>query len=146
MCKREVSMKRLLGLLLLSSSCVMAAPSAHAFDNARELADACRSLSAGTVGSGHQISIPSSKEALLCWGYMGAMQDMSVLVDENGARLIGSCPPDETTLLQLIRTFVGYAREHPGELRDKPSVVVIRALHRAYPCQRIDLPAASGQK
>lgn len=139
-------MKRLLGLLLLSSICVMAAPSAFAFDSARQLADACRSLGAGTIGSGRQISIPSSKDALLCWGYMGAMQDMSVLVDENGARLIGSCPPEETTLLQLIQTFVRYTRTHAGELQDKPSVVVIRALHGAYPCQRIDLPVSNEQK
>ncbi len=139
-------MKHALGLMLLLSVCVVAAPRAQAFDSAGELAQACRSLDAGKSGRGRQIAIPSSKDALMCWGYMGAMQDMSVLVDENGARLIGSCPPEETTLLQLIQTFVGYARGHSNELQDKPAVVVIRALHRAYPCQRINLPATSEQK
>jgi hypothetical protein len=138
-------MKAALGVLILIASCVMA-PSARAFDSARDLAEACRSLEAGKSGSGRQISIPSNKDALLCWGYMEAMQDMSVLVDENGGRLIGSCPPEDTTLLQLVQTFVRYARGHSGELQDKPSVVVIRALHGAYPCQRVRLPETSEQK
>jgi hypothetical protein len=41
---------------------------------------------------------------------MQAMQDLSVLADENGHRIMGACPPEQTTTLQLIRSFVRYAR------------------------------------
>jgi hypothetical protein len=37
---------------------------------------------------------------------MQAMQDLSVLADENGHRIMGACPPEQTTTLQLIRSFV----------------------------------------
>lgn len=139
-------MKHALTLLLLLAACFAFAPGARAFDSARELSDACRSVEIGTSGSGRQIEIPSRKEALLCWGYMEAMQDLSVLVDQDGYRLIGSCPPEETTLLQLIQTFVTYARSHPAELQGKAAVVVIKALHDAFPCQRINVPAITEQK
>jgi hypothetical protein len=41
---------------------------------------------------------------------MQAMQDLSVLADENGHRIMGACPPEQTTTLQLVRSFVRYAR------------------------------------
>jgi hypothetical protein len=41
---------------------------------------------AGVEGSGNEIEIPNTQEALLCWGYMEALQDLSALVDQNGTR------------------------------------------------------------
>jgi len=41
------------------------------------------------------IYIPSTREALTCWGYMQAIQDLSVLADENGHRIMGACPPEQ---------------------------------------------------
>jgi Rap1a immunity proteins len=67
---------------------------------------------------------------------MQAMQDLSVLSDENGHRIMGACPPEQTTTLQLIRSFVRYAREHRRELPANAVVTVFRALREAYPCQR----------
>jgi hypothetical protein len=51
-----------------------------AIENADELAGYCQSLERGAKGAGRHIVIPSTREALTCWGYMQAMQDLSVLV------------------------------------------------------------------
>jgi hypothetical protein len=114
---------------------------ASAIESARSLAGYCQSLEKGTRGTGRHIRIPNTKEALLCWGYMKAIQDLSVLAEEDGRRLIGSCPPEQITSLQLIRSFVAYARSRPGELKDNTAVVVIKALQEAFPChQSTDRP------
>jgi Rap1a immunity proteins len=108
---------------------------AAAIENADELARYCQSLERGAKGAGRHIYIPSTREALTCWGYMQAMQDLSVLADENGHRIMGACPPEQTTTLQLIRSFVRYARAHRSELPGNAVVGVFQALREAYPCR-----------
>jgi len=109
--------------------------SAAAVENAHELAGYCQSLERGAKGAGRQIYIPRTREALTCWGYMQAMQDLSVLSDEEGHRIMGACPPEQTSTLQLIQSFVRYARAHRGELPGNAVVAVFRALREAYPCR-----------
>jgi hypothetical protein len=50
--------------------------SAAAVENAHELAGYCQSLERGAKGAGPHIYIPRTREALTCWGYMRAMQDL----------------------------------------------------------------------
>src|SRR5262245_33454892 len=109
--------------------------SAHAMGSTRELADDCRSLLQAKTGAGAQIRIPFTKKALVCWGYMQAIQDLSVLADEDGRRIMGACPPERTTLLELIQAFVSYARSHADKLPDNAALAVSRALHEAFPCE-----------
>ena len=109
--------------------------SAAAIENADELAGYCQSLEPGAKGVGRHIYIPNTREALTCWGYMQAMQDLSVLADENGQRIMGACPPEQTTTLQVIRSFVRYARAHRSQLPGNAVVAVFRALRQAYPCR-----------
>jgi len=109
--------------------------SAHAMGSAPELADDCRSVLQAKTGAGEQIRIPFTKKALVCWGYMQAMQDLSALADEDGRRIMGACPPERTTLLELIQAFVSYARSHAGKLPDNAALAVSRALHEAFPCE-----------
>ncbi len=67
--------------VLISLTIAAAMPvSAHAMGSARELADDCRTLVQAKTGTGEQIRIPFTKKALVCWGYMQAMQDLSVLI------------------------------------------------------------------
>ena len=109
--------------------------SAAAVENAHELADYCQSLERGDKGTGRHIYIPHTREALTCWGYMQAMQDLSVLADEEGHRIMGACPPEQMTTLQLIHSFVRYARGHRSELQGNALVAVFRALRKAHPCR-----------
>ena len=106
---------------------------AHAMGSARDLADDCRTLVRAKTGAGKQIRIPFTKKALVCWGYMQAMQDLSVLADEDGRRIMGACPSQRTTLLELIQAFLSYARSH--ELPDNAALAVTRALQEAFPCK-----------
>jgi hypothetical protein len=108
--------------------------SAAAVENAHELAGYCQNLERGAKSAGRHIYIPHTQEALTCWGYMQAMQDLSVLADEEGHRIMGACPPEQTTTLQLIQSFVRYARAHRSELQGNAVVAVFRALREAYPC------------
>src|ERR1700676_5319855 len=84
----------------------------RAGDRAPRMSDYCQALEKGTKKSGEHLRIPNTKEALLCWGYMQAMQDLSVLVTPEGQSLIGSCPPEQTTLLQLIHIFIAHERSN----------------------------------
>jgi len=105
---------------------------AHA--GARELAGGCQALLAGKRGSGDEIRIPRTKPALECWGYMQAVQDFAALADENGRRILGVCPPDRATLLDLVQAFVRYARTQGKNLPDNAALAVTKALQSAYPC------------
>ena len=108
--------------------------SAAAVENAHELASYCQSLEGGAKGAGRHIYIPRTREALICWGYMQGMQDLSVLADENGRRIMRACPPEQMTMVQLIRSFIRYASTHRSELPGNAVVAVLRALREAYPC------------
>jgi len=107
---------------------------ANAIENSRELAAACRAVERGATGEGEQIRIPNTKGALLCWGYMQAIQELSVLTDESGNRLLGSCPPQDTTSLQLLHAFTHYAKAHPDASEGNSILAVINALQDAFPC------------
>src|SRR5262245_7703706 len=49
--------------------------------------------------------------------------------------VMDDCPPEQTTTLQLIQSFVRYARAHRTELQGNAVVAVFRALREAYPCR-----------
>ncbi len=113
---------------------LLLAPPASAAETARHLATQCQRLEDGVKHAGKDLLIPHTKDALQCWGYMQAMQDLSVLTNENGNRLMGTCPGEQTTLLQITQAFTGYARQHPDKLDNDAAVVVIEALQAAFPC------------
>jgi len=129
-------MRYALALLLTLAIPFAHSDTARAIDSARELVESCQELEKDREGAGKDILIPNSKEALVCWGYMQAMQDLSVLVDQHGRRVIGSCPPEEATSLQLIHAFLAYARAHASELEGNAAAAVIKALQESFPCPR----------
>jgi Ssp1 endopeptidase immunity protein Rap1a len=131
-------MRRTLTLALLPFAMLLASREARAVDSPRQLASYCEMLERSTKGSGRQVRIPNTKEALLCWGYIQAMQDLFGLADESGARIMGACPPEDGTLLDLVRSFVAYARSHPAELQGNTALVVAKAMQAAYPCPATD--------
>ena len=66
---------------------------------------------------------------------MQAAQDLVVLTDESGRRLIGACPPEETTTLDLVETFLAYSRSQSEMLDENAFVAVIAALQNRFPCK-----------
>ena len=98
------------------------------------LPQACEALERDIRISGKNVQLPARADVHKCWGYMGAVQDLSVAVDETGKPLLGSCPSPKTTLTQLIRVFTNYARAHPQELHEKAALLAGRAMQSAFPC------------
>jgi Rap1a immunity proteins len=133
---RRWTMARALALLL---ALVLAAMPLQAREvgTARDLAGGCRTLLQGKRGSGEHIRIPLSKPALVCWGYMQAMQDFAALADENGRRMLGICPPDRATLLDIVEAYVKYANGHAKDLPENAALAVTAALQAAFPCTSV---------
>jgi len=129
-------MPRALGLIFVLL--VAAVPlDAHAAGSAHDLAGACQMLLQGKRGSGEHIRIPFTKPALVCWGYMQAMQDFAALVDDNGRRMLGACLPDRATLADIVQAFVKYAGAHDKDLPANAALAVTAALQAAYPCEPV---------
>jgi len=70
----------------------------------QELLRQCEALERGALVSGETVQLPKSQDAATCWVYMGAVQDLTATVEEEGGpSLIGSCVPPETTRMELVR-------------------------------------------
>ncbi len=80
------------------------------------------------------VDIP--RAGLRCWYYMSAVQNMSVLVDPSGKRLLSVCAPPETTLLDYVRVFVRYAHRKPEAATDNAAAGAVSGLSEAFPCNR----------
>jgi hypothetical protein len=102
--------------IIVAVPLVVAPEQMQAASLTRDLLNACQSLERGKRGTGQVIHIPKTSGALICWGYMEAMQDLSIWVDQSGNRIFGSCPPESTTTLDLIHAFVAYGRLHYREM------------------------------
>ena len=140
-------MKRvaLLLALLAGSQSALAAQPAGRIENARSLENACRPVEQKVERARRRADVPLVS-GLLCLGYMQAMQDLSVLADEDGRRSLGSCPSPQTTLRELIQAFLAYARSHRGELDQNAAVVVIKAFRTAFPCPDEPADASDAKK
>ena len=44
-----------------------------------------------------------------CWGFIEAVQEFSILVDQAGKTLLGACPDEDTKTVQIVKVFVDYA-------------------------------------
>jgi Rap1a immunity proteins len=121
-----------LGALLAGSATALAAQTGR-IDNARSLEIACRPVDQKIQNSRRKTDVPLVS-GMLCLGYMQAMQDLSVLTDEEGRRALGSCPSTDITLRQLIQAFLTYARAHRDDLDENAAVGVIKAFRAAFPC------------
>jgi hypothetical protein len=127
----EIVMLKRFGLLALT---LFLCTPAHS-ETGDGLLQACEALEREIRISGNNVQLPARADVHKCWGYMGAVQDFSVMVDnQTGKTLFHSCPGPDTTLTQLIRVFTNYARTHPQELHEKASLLVYRAMLHAFPC------------
>jgi hypothetical protein len=102
-----------------------------------DLLNGCQILERGKRGTGQMVHIPKSKGALVCWGYMKAMQDLSVWVDENGNKILGSCPPKGR---RRWTSFVRYGRSHRRQLPSNAALAVAKAFQQAFPCDENGAP------
>lgn len=100
-----------------------------------DLLRSCEAVIAGGRTAGARgVDIP--RRGLRCWYYMSAVQEMSVLVDQNGQPLLGICAPEKTTLLDYVRIFVRHVRQPGVKARQNAAAMAVEALGAAFPCGR----------
>ena len=104
--------------------------------SAEGLLDACNEFERTLQPmEGNALSV-SGAGASVCWGFMGAMQEVGVFADPVTKQpLLRACLPPESGLVQLIRVFTAFARSHPELLHRKPAEVVSLAFQSAFPCR-----------
>src|ERR1700731_3401695 len=87
---------------------VSVAGPADALESAGQLLGACERFLQVVDLSGPRFDIPREEpEAIMCWAFMRAVQDLST-VSFAGKRALYACPPEQTFVSQLIRVFVSY--------------------------------------
>ncbi len=102
-----------------------------------ELLTGCQVLVTSARASGDRTTISKEPTASVCWGFMGAVQELSDMSFDGGLRTVtGACLPSEITRLQLIRVFLSYAQAHPEKLHYPASQLVLVAWTEAFPCKR----------
>ena len=120
-------------LITIIAICFVLPPTISAQANTgTEILQSCELLLRGMRGEGEKVVVV--REGILCWNYMEAVQDVISLGDENSVPLLKACIPSESSLTQLIRIFVAFGQANPAELHKRASVLVMRALWKAFPC------------
>jgi len=121
---------------LVFFGCLLA-PKGAAAITPGELLQSCQSVANAAVKRGGAIvDIPES--GLPCWYYMSAVQNMAVLVDESGTRLLDVCPPADSTVLDFVRIFVQYARKQTAAAKsgaENAAALALPGLAKAFPCR-----------
>jgi hypothetical protein len=120
--------------VIVAATPAFGAEPASVIDSAETLAQACRSVERIVGSRSHKVKAFVTTNALLCLGYMQAMQDVATLVDENRQAVLGSCPDEQTTLIELIQAFLDYYGSHPDGASEKATIAVIKSFRIAYPC------------
>jgi hypothetical protein len=124
-------MRFVFAAITLLAACLLGYGKASAISSS-ELLESCQSVAGTAVIKDTQIEIPEA--GLPCWYYMSALQNMSVLVDQSGVRLLGLCPPADSTVLDFVKNFVQYARKQKAD-DDNPAALALPGLAKSYPCR-----------
>jgi hypothetical protein len=121
---------RLLPSICLAIAVALFAGQANAMAPS-ELRQSCASIAKVAKPSrSNQVDIPAA--GLPCWYFMSAVQNMSVLTDERGGRLLGICAPPESSVLDYVQIFVRAL--HRKSSGDNAAAQVVAALAESYPC------------
>jgi hypothetical protein len=75
-------------------------------------------------------------EAYRCYSFVGAIQQLSILVMEGGHSLTYLCLPANSTLIQLIRIVAEYGHRHPEKLNEQAAEFTLGSLTQAFPCNK----------
>ena len=61
----------------------------------------------------------------------------TALTQVNKAASNQYCPPKKSTMLQLIKTYVKYLKQHPQYLHEDATSLLFKALKDDYPCPKV---------
>jgi uncharacterized phosphosugar-binding protein len=113
-------MNRAFALVLITITSLIDSSAARG-DSANEVLSSCEMLLRDLVVQGDTVRFPRGGDH--CWHYM------------TGMSVLGACAPPESTLVQIIRVFVDYARKNPARLHLRAANIATAALRQAFPCR-----------
>ena len=100
-----------------------------------ELLRSCKAVTS-SINSSRQSSFAIPASGLPCWYYMSAVQNMSVIVDQNGDHPLGICPPSSSSLVDYVQAFVlheGHRKKTDDDYNPAPDVLM--SLAKTFPCK-----------
>ena len=80
--------------------------------------------------------MPQSTAGGFCWGAFALLQELGAVSTDGKNRLLGFCPPEDSTRIQFIRVFLKYAQDNPSELNKRFAYVAWDSLRAAFPCSQ----------
>ena len=122
-------------LAAFAAGTLMILPSVTEAETAREMVSKCGQTFAAAAVDGETVSIPQTDSAGWCWGAFEVIQRIVVYADESSIRFFRVCPPPESTRLQIIGTFLAFAKRHPEQMNREFTDVALDSLVEAYPCR-----------
>ena len=70
-----------------------------------------------------------------CWGAFAVLQEIVRWGNPDQTRLLGVCPPAQSTRTQLVAVFVEYLNRHPERRHEDFVKVALDALSAVFPCR-----------
>ena len=98
-----------------------------------ELLKSCEAITnESSALTGEIADIP--RAGLPCWYYVSAIQDMSVLEDGEGKRLLGVCSPPNSTTMDFVKIFVRSAKNKKLRTNGDAAALALPGFAQAFPC------------
>jgi hypothetical protein len=123
-------MKSLQIALLAAVACLVSPNSAGAA-TCSELLRSCMEIVEKRTSQSGEVDFPPTGAP--CWYYMSAIQNMSVLENLDGVRLLGICSPPDTTLMDYVRIFAQKAQKRKMQSENAAALTIL-VLGQRFPC------------
>ncbi len=124
------TMRSVCAALLGAMMCLVLPNSASPMTSSELFRSCAEIVNKATTASG-EVDIPPS--GLPCWYYISAIQNMSVLENLDGVRLLGICSPPDTTLMDYVRIFVQKSQKKKMQIQNAAALAVT-VLSQRFPC------------
>ena len=70
-----------------------------------------------------------------CSGYLAGVFDSAVILKASSVAKLNICAQSGVTLGQLIKIFIKWANDNPGDLHVDASIIAMGAFAVAFPCE-----------
>ena len=107
-----------------------------AFETGARFIASCERLERGIkIRPDKTLQLPLDQGAIICWGYILALQELSRLHESDpSVRMTQACPPPQTTATQLLGIVIRHAKSNSHLLTAPAMALTLSALRSAFPC------------
>ncbi len=85
---------------------------------------------------GHILDYMHNYQTGFCIGWVNASMVFLNMRDAAGAPALNVCLPEGIHTLELVQSFLEFAKEHPDDLKYNPSFLIYWAMLDKYQCQK----------